>query len=404
MSKAALSVEEALAHILKGAEPTKAESVALTEAAGRTLAEPLNATLTQPPFDAAAMDGYAVRAEDVATLPASLQVIGEAAAGHPFSNSVSAGEAVRIFTGAAVPTGADAIVIQENTERDGSTVRVVDGNPDPTHIRPSGGDFQKDQTVMAPGTELEARHIALAAAMGHPTVRAYRKPVVAILATGDELVEPGTRPGDGQIVASNSYAIAAMAASAGGKPHLIGIARDTPESLAAKISEAESADILVTIGGASTGDHDLVAPALKAAGFEMDFWKIAMRPGKPLMFAQRSGQRAIGLPGNPVSSIICAKVFIEPLIAAMCGLPSTRQQTKTARLTAPLGPNGPRQHYMRATIEAAPNGHGSVVHPAQNQDSSLLTVLAQSNALLIRPPHQPPLKKGDKVTVMPIDF
>ncbi len=404
MTKAPLSVEDALAQILSGAEPVGTEAVPLSEAAGRTLAEPLVATLTQPPFDATAMDGYAVRLADVEKLPAELAVIGEAAAGHPFSGDVAPGQAVRIFTGAPLPKGADAIVIQENTQANGSTVRVVDVSPDPSHIRPSGGDFKSGEAVLAAGIKLEARHIGLAAAMGHPSVVVYRKPLVAILSTGDELVEPGTTPAAGQIVSSNGFALAAMIAAAGGQPHLLGIARDTAESLAEKIDEAKDADILVTIGGASVGDHDLVAPALKTAGFEMDFWKIAMRPGKPLMQAKRPGQRAIGLPGNPVSSIVCTKVFIEPLVKAMCGQSGATSPTRTARLATPLGPNGPRQHYMRATVEPAPDGHGLIAKPAENQDSSLLTILAQSNALLIRAPNQPALEKGDKVTVMQIDF
>lgn len=401
---APLSVEDAISRVLAGATPTPKEDVKLTESAGRTLATPLVAKLTQPPFDATAMDGYAVRAEDVATLPATLEIIGEAAAGHPFSGTLSKYQAVRIFTGAPLPQGADAIVIQENTTRKGNAVRIVEGTPEPAHIRPAGCDFKAGDGALEDGTKLEARHIALAAAMGHDTLPVHRKPSVAILATGDELVEPGTTPGEGQIVASNAYAIAAMVSAAGGEPRLLGIARDTKESLQQKITAAKDADILITIGGASVGDHDLVAPALKDAGFEMDFWKIAMRPGKPLTFAQRNDQRAIGLPGNPVSSIICTKIFVEPLITLMCGRATDRPATQTAQLAAPLGPNGPRQHYMRATLETASDGNGLIVHALENQDSSLLSILARSNALLIRPPHQDALKTGDLVTVMPIDF
>ncbi|MBU1212037.1 MAG: molybdopterin molybdotransferase MoeA [Alphaproteobacteria bacterium] len=407
MSNPALSVDEALARILDGVRPTQNESVALLEAAGRTLAEPLNAKLTQPPFHASAMDGYAVRAADVATLPARLTLTGEAAAGHPFSGlPLRPGETVRIFTGAPLPQGSDAIVIQENTEREADgTVIVVDGTPDPGHVRAAGGDFVTGATTIEAGTRLMPRHIALAAAMGHAALPTRRKPVVAILATGDELVTPGITPGPGQIVASNSYAIAAMVTRAGGEARLLGIARDTLDSLKSHLDQAADADVLITIGGASVGDHDLVSQALEANGFELDFWKIAMRPGKPLMFAQaKSGQRAIGVPGNPVSSIICTAIFVIPLIEALSGAIRSAAPTHTeARLTTPLEKNGPRQHYMRAELTLAADGTPTVT-PASSQDSALLTILARANALIVRPPYAPPLAEGDKVTVRTIDF
>lgn len=404
MSASPLSVAEALAHILDGAEPTGREAVSLLEAIGRTLAEPLPARLTQPPFNASAMDGYAVRTVDVEQLPAELKVIGEVAAGHPFNRRVDRGEAVRIFTGAPLPEGTDAVVIQENATRTGETVSIAEGRPDPAHVRPSGGDFAEGATVIDAGTLLEPRHIALAAAMGHDSVCVHRKPVVAILATGDELVEPGIRPGPGQIVASNGYALAAMVARAGGEARLLGIARDTLGSLEEKLSLAADADVLLTIGGASVGEHDLVGKALTEAGFTRDFWKIAMRPGKPLMFATRPGQRAVGVPGNPVSAIICTAIFVQPLVAALSG----RKQSGSvplleARLAEGLERNGPRQHYMRAHLLRLEDG-SHVVKPAQSQDSSLLSVLAGSNALIVRPPRAPALTKGEKVTVRPIDF
>ncbi|MCH9807476.1 MAG: molybdopterin molybdotransferase MoeA [Alphaproteobacteria bacterium] len=403
MKTPALSVEEAIAHILAGAKPTTSEPVGLLDAVDRTLAEPLVAKLTQPPFDASAMDGYAVRADDVDTRPATLEIIGEAAAGHPFPGKVATGQAVRIFTGAPLPEGADAIVIQENTNRQGDRVTITEGTPDPAHIRPSGGDFASGTVMIEAGTALQPRHIALAAAMGHAELSVHRKPVVAILATGDELVEPGTAPGPGQIVASNSYAIAAMLTRAGADARLLGIASDTMESLAASLGQARDADVLITIGGASVGDHDLVSPALSKAGFDLDFWKIAMRPGKPLMFAKKPGQRAIGVPGNPVSSIICTAIFVLPLIAALSGRSLDAAATLQAPLTWPVGPNGPRQHYMRATLDHLENGQLQVT-PASNQDSSLLSVLAYSNALIIREPHAPALSAGRNVTVLPIDF
>ncbi len=400
--KSALTVDEALASILADTEPTPGEEVGLLEASNRTLAEPLTAQLTQPPFDASAMDGYAVRKDDVTNLPATLDVIGDSAAGHPFAGTIAPGQTVRIFTGAPMPVGSDAVVIQENTERNGNTVRITGGSPDPGHVRPSGGDFSEGQQVISAGTQLLPRHIALSASMGHCKLTVHRKPIVAILATGDELVEPGTTPGPGQIVASNSYALAAMVESAGGSPHLLGIASDTLEDLQHKLEQAADADVVVTIGGASVGDHDLVGKALTNSGFELDFWKIAMRPGKPLMFAQRLPQRAIGVPGNPVSAIVCAHIFVLPLIASLSGRRPHDTNTLEARLTAPLERNGPRLHYMRASL--ARTADGEVVTPAESQDSSLLSILARSNALIVRPPGAAALGAGEKVTVLPIGF
>ena len=276
---AALTVAEALARILADVAPTAAETVAIEAADGRVLAGAVVARLTQPPFDASAMDGYAVRAADVARLPARLAVIGEAAAGHPFAGTIGAGQAARIFTGAPVPTGADAIVIQENAASDGADVIVRDGTTDLDHIRRAGSDFRAGTQLLTSGRRLRARELTLAAAAGAGEVAVRGRPRVAILATGDELVLPGATPGPGQIVASNHLGVAALAAGAGARPEFLGIARDTPASLAEHIARAEAADILVTIGGASVGDHDLVAPALQAAGMELAFWKIAMRPG-----------------------------------------------------------------------------------------------------------------------------
>ena len=320
----ALSVDEALDRILDGVAPTPAEPVAIEAAHRRTLAEPLAALLTQPPFDASAMDGYAVRAADVAKLPATLAVIGEAAAGHPFSGSVAAGQAVRIFTGAPLPAGADAIVIQENTQRDGAKVTVREGSIDTGHVRPRGFDFREGETLLAAGRRLGPREVALAAAMGHGTLPVRRRPRVAILSTGDELVPPGQRPGPGQIVSSNHLGVAALAEAAGAEATLLGIARDTRESLDAYFAKAQDADIIVTIGGASVGDHDLVGPVLEARGMALSFWKIAMRPGKPLMFGRLGQARVLGLPGNPVSSLVCTRVFLVPLIRALLGMPAAR--------------------------------------------------------------------------------
>jgi molybdopterin molybdotransferase len=400
---ALLSVEEALRRILDGAQPTSAEPIAIEAAHRRVLAEPLSALLTQPPFDASAMDGYAVRVADLAELPVALTVIGEAAAGHPFDGTVGKGEAVRIFTGAPVPQGADGIVIQENADRDGAKVIVRQGTVDTGHIRTRGFDFREGETLLEAGRRLGPREVSLAAAMGHGQVMARRRPRVAILSTGDELVEPGTVPGRGQIVASNHLGIAALVEAAGATPQLLGIARDTRADLEARLSQADGADVIVTIGGASVGDHDLVAPVLQARGMSLAFWKIAMRPGKPLMFGHLGSSRVLGLPGNPVSSLICGRIFLVPLIRALLGQ-SARQETPVqARLDVALPANGPRQHYMRAVSRTGPDGM-PIVTPVRSQDSSLLAPLAQADCLLIRSPGAPEAPVGALVPILPLDL
>jgi molybdopterin molybdotransferase len=400
---ALLSVDDALARILDGAQTIGHERVPLINAAHRILAEDVRATLTQPPFDASAMDGYAVRSADVATLPAKLALIGEARAGEGFPGSVGAGQCARIFTGAPVPSGADAIVIQENTEANGGSVTVLDGSPDPAHIRPRGGDFAEGQVLLSPGRVLDARAVLLAAAMGHGTLAVRKKPVIAVLATGDELVEPGRTPGPDQIVSSNPYGLAAMIAAAGAEPRLLGIAGDTRAALEEKIAAAAEADVLVTTGGASVGDHDLVGPVLKSRGMALDFWKIAMRPGKPMLFGKLGTQRVLGLPGNPVSALVCGRVFLIPLIDRLLGRESSPSAPIRARLTAALERNGPRQHYMRAVTARDASG-ALTVTPQSSQDSSLMSPLAASNALIVRVVDAPALAAGDEVDVLPMDF
>lgn len=400
----ALTVAEALARIVDGVTPTEAETVPLEHAAGRVLAAPVAATLTQPPFNASAMDGYAVRAGDVATLPATLEVIGESAAGHGFGKHVDVGQAVRIFTGAPVPTGADAIIIQENTTRDGDRVTVTGGTPDPNHIRPRGLDFADGATLLNTGDTLNARTMTLAAAMGHANLSVRRKPRIAIIATGDELVMPGQPVGPDSIVCSNPFGIAAMANAAGGEARFIGIAGDTKDSLRAAIQKAHSDDILITIGGASVGDHDLVAPALEAEGMALDFWRIKMRPGKPLLFGRLSAQRILGLPGNPTSSLICARIFLLPLIAALLGRnPFAQSEGEPARLAEALPANGPRAHYMRGVIRDAATSPPTVA-ALPNQDSSMLTPLAEAQCLIIRESHAPQADANDKVVMLKLDF
>ncbi|OYW53556.1 MAG: molybdopterin molybdenumtransferase MoeA [Hyphomicrobium sp. 32-62-53] len=397
-----LSVDDALARILDGVEVTDSARVPLAQAARRVLAEKVAATLTQPPFDASAMDGYAVRAADLARVPAVLFLVGEARAGQSFGGSVGAGQCARIFTGAPLPAGADTVVIQENTQSDGGAVTVLTAPDAGANIRPRGGDFAQGEVLLAPGRVLDARAILLAAAMGHGTLAVRRRPVVAILATGDELVEPGQTPGPDQIVSSNPYGLAAMVAAAGGEPRLLGIAGDTRAALQEKIAAAGNADVLVTIGGASVGDHDLVGPVLQARGMALDFWKIAMRPGKPMLFGRMGAQRVLGLPGNPVSAMICARVFLVPLIEKMVGCAKS-EALQRARLTQPMKANGDRLHYMRAIIERDASG-GLTVTPQASQDSSLTSVLAASNALIVAAINAPALPAGAEVEVLPLDF
>jgi molybdopterin molybdotransferase len=399
---AALTVEQALAQILSGVMPTATETVTIDDALGRTLAAPLVAMLTQPPFHASAMDGYAVRLADIAIGATSLRVIGEAAAGHPFVGTLGPRDAVRIFTGAPLPDGGDAVVIQEDCTRTGDTVSLDAAIPNAAHVRPRGSDFNTGDVLLAAGRTLGPRELALAACMGHGDVAVRTRPRVAIIATGDELVLPGQTPGPGQIVCSNHLGIRALCTRAGARADFLGIARDTPDSLDAHFARADGYDVVITIGGASVGDHDLVAPRLKARGIQLDFWKIAMRPGKPLMFARHGAQRYIGLPGNPVSSLICTRLFIVPLIRAMLGT-SDAQDVTDANITTALDANGPRAHYMRATVATGRDGRKSVT-AARSQDSSQLSVLAEANALIIRPIGAEAEPVDATVPIMMLDF
>ncbi len=400
----ALTVDAALHHILDGVTPHPVEQVALEDAHGRVLGEDLSATLTQPPFDASAMDGYAVHAADVTHIPVTLQVIGEAAAGHGFSGQVQSGQAVRIFTGAPVPNGADAIVIQENTTRDGDQVTVTDGQPDTGHIRRKGLDFSQNDVLLKAGQTLNARTITLAAAMGHATLPVRRKPRVAIIATGDELVLPGTPVGPDTIVCSNPFGLLGLIANAGGDGTFLGIARDTREDLQSAIRRAHDFDVLVTIGGASVGDHDLVAPALEAEGMSLAFWKIAMRPGKPLLCGRVHDQRVLGLPGNPTSSLICGRIFLVPLIKALLGKnPADATAGTPAQLAQALPANGPRAHYMRAVITDATTTPPTVA-ALEDQDSSMLTPLAEADCLIVRDINAPAANVNDTIVMLKLDF
>jgi molybdopterin molybdotransferase len=396
-----ISVDEALARLLDGVAPLDAETVSLDAANGRILAADLAATRTQPPFPASAMDGYAVRAEDIASVPATLRVIGEAPAGHGFAGTLGPGEAVRIFTGAPVPDGADTILVQENATRDGDTVTAQESAGKGRFVRPAGLDFAKGEVLLRAGERLGFRELALAAAMNHAQLPVRRRPKVAILATGDELVEPGTEPGPDQIIASNHAGVAALVADCGGEPLQLGIAPDERAAIAQRIAAARTAgaDVLVTLGGASVGDHDLVQEMLGAAGMDLAFWRIAMRPGKPLMAGRIDGMRVLGLPGNPVSSLVCSLLFLRPLIETLLGRPATRRDRERLPLARDIGGNDRREDYLRAAILRAEDG-SETVQPFDRQDSSMLATLARADALVVRPPHAGPLAAGARVPVL----
>lgn len=392
-----ISVEEALARVLALSAALPPESVPLRSAAGRVLAEPVAARLTQPPFSASAMDGYAIRDADHVN-GASLTVIGEAGAGHAFAGALAPGQAVRIFTGAPVPDGADRVVLQEDVTREGDRITLTGSLESGTNIRPAGQDFREGDLLSAP-RRLRPADLALIASMNHPTVSVARKPVVAFLATGDELVMPGETPRPDQIVASNSFALAALAEAAGAEARLLPIARDNDTALRYAFGLAEGADVIVTIGGASVGDHDLVGKIATELGLERAFWKIAMRPGKPLMAGRLGRAVMLGLPGNPVSAIVCAHLFLLPLLTQMQGLVG-RHETRMARLGAPVDANGPRTHYMRARLEP---GEGlPTLTPFDRQDSALLSILSEADALLIRPIGDGPLPAGSLVSYLPL--
>jgi len=394
-----ITVSEAQTLCLALVRPLGAENVPLTQAAGRVLAADVIAGRAQPPFAASAMDGYAVRSQDCQP-GAVLRVVGEAAAGHAWHGQVGAGEALRIFTGAPVPDGADRVVIQEDVHRTGDRITLGDKLDTSTNIRPQGADFAADYTLTAP-RRLNASELALLAAMnaGHVPVR--RKPEVAIIATGDELVMPGEDPRVDQIIASNLFALKAMVESVGGHVRLLPIARDTEASLLTVYEMAMGADLIVTIGGASVGDHDLVAQVAGRFGLKQSFYKIAMRPGKPLIAgAFADGTPYLGLPGNPVSAIVCGHLFLLPMLRAMLGLSDVLPPIMHATLTRGVDGNGPRAHYMRARLTDGSSGRE--VTAFDRQDSSLLTVLSEANALLIRPPHDGPRGTGDVVKVLPL--
>jgi molybdopterin molybdotransferase len=399
---ALLPVADALAQVLQGVKPLPAERVALSDAEGRVLAEDLSARRTQPPEDVSAMDGYAVRAEDV-TAAARLKLIGEVAAGRPFGGTVGKGEAARIFTGGVLPAGSDTVVIQENTAREGDTVIVNASATRGRNVRPAGLDFRKGDVRLNAGRRLTGRDVALAAAMNHAALPVHRRPNIAVVATGDELVAPGTEPGPGQIVYSNVFALAAVARREGAEVIDLGILPDRLDETVAGVRRArdQGCDVLVTAGGASVGDYDLVQPALAAEGLALSFWKIAMRPGKPMLSGQLGAMRVLGLPGNPVSAYVCAVLFLAPLIRRLSGRSDVAHPTGSAVLGRDVRENDERQDYLRATL--ARRGDQWVATPFPVQDSSMLVPLAAADCLVIREPHAPAAAAGSPCEFVKLD-
>ncbi len=388
-----IPVDEALARLLEGATPLDAEIVAFDRAGGRILAEAIVAARTHPPFAASAMDGYAVRAGDVAKIPVRLRVIGESAAGRRFNGMIGPGQAARIFTGAPLPDGADAILIQEDAERTGNTVTALRPVAVGQHLRPRGLDFRQGDVLLEPGRLIDAAALALMGAADATAIPVVRRPLVSIVATGNELVEPGHARSDDQIVGSNTYGIARIVQEAGGEAVNRGIVGDDEHAIGAVIDQAIDArsDIVVVLGGASVGDYDLTAKVFVQKGVELAFSKVAMRPGRPMMAGRLGRTHLLGIPGNPVSALVCAHLFLRPLIACLLGA-ETPADMMTARLVNPLPANGPRQDYMRAVAHT--DSSGTLVDALPVQDSSMLKSLATANALIVRPPHAGPAPAG----------
>jgi molybdopterin molybdotransferase len=395
-----ISVEEALSRLLAPLETLPLEQISIVDAIGRVLAEDLAARRTQPPFAVSAMDGYAVRSEDLAAVPVELRIVAEVPAGAGFGGHVGPGEAARIFTGAPMPAGTDTIVIQEDTERDGDRVRVLEGAARGRYVRREGLDFGEGDVLLRAGRRLTARDIGLAAAMNRPWLFVHRRPRVGILSTGDEIVMPGDPIGPHQIVSSNSLALAAFVAACGGIPVSVGNAPDDPAALRQVAAATRGVDLLVTTGGASVGEHDLVRDVLGADGLELDFWQIAMRPGKPLMVGRYRGTPMVGLPGNPVSTLVCALLFLRPALDRLSGAVSPEESAPTARLGTALPKNDRRQDYLRSRLARAADGTLEVF-PFEVQDSSMMRLLSAADCLVIRPPQAPAIAAGATVPIVP---
>jgi molybdopterin molybdotransferase len=402
---APLSVADALALVLADAAPLPAEPAALVDACGRVLAADLTALRTQPPADVSAMDGYAVRAADVATVPARLTVVGEVAAGRPFDREIGPGEAARIFTGGVMPRGADTVVIQEVTSRDGDVVAIKRPETKGRNVRPEGLDFKAGATLLAKGRRLTARDIALAGAMNHATVPVHRRPRMAVLATGDELVAPGTPPAPSEIVSSNGLTLMAIGNREGAETLDLGVAPDRLDATIAAVRRARAAgvDVLVTTGGASVGDYDFVQRAFAAEGVALSFWKVALRPGRPLMHGRLGDMQVLGLPGNPVSSFVGAALFLVPLLRRLAGCADLSLAVERAVLGCALPANDERADYLRATLATAPDG-AIVATPFAKQDSSMLAPLARADCLVIREPFAPAAEPGSPCIILNLQF
>ncbi len=396
-----ISVDEARAKILKDIRPVGTEVIALSHASGRVMANDAISRRTQPPSDMSAMDGFAVKAADIVTTPVDLKIIGEVPAGGGLNIEVKAGEAVRIFTGAPLPRGTDTIVIQEDTEFTEETVTIKEGSAKGTYVRPAGLDFREGDVGLSAPKILAPRDIGLLASMNIPWVTVRRKPRIALLSTGDELVRPGEPLGTNQIISSNSLLVASIIEAAGGEALDLGIAKDNAESLREKVQDAKSADMLITLGGASVGDHDLIQPVLGKEGLSVDFWRIAMRPGKPLIFGSFAGIPMLGMPGNPVSSMICSYLFLIPALDVLRGLPPRHPPRQKAVLGHDLKQNDRREDYMRAQIIGEENGL-PLVQLFSKQDSSMLSPLSSADCLIVRAPFAEALVKGAEVEMIPL--
>ncbi len=400
MAAPLISVEEALLRVLDGVSPLAAEEVPIDAAHGRVLAATLASRRTQPPADLSSMDGYAVLAADITEVPARLRVVGESAAGRPFQGMLKSGEAVRIFTGAVMPPGGDQVVPQENVGREGDEI-TINTPPKGKFVRRQGFDFKAGQVMLEAGRRLNARDIGLAAAMDHAKIMVARKPRVAIIATGDELVEPGGGDAPDKIVASNPVALAALIRQEGGEPVTLGIVPDRLDAIGGAIRSARNLDIdvLVTLGGASVGDHDLIAPALTQEGINIAFHRMAMRPGRPMLLGLADDVRVIGLPGNPVSAFVCAFLFLVPLLRKLQGRSDALPQTESAILGRAVDANDHRQDFLRAKFTRRGDGQ-LVATPFKLQDSSMQAVLHAADGLIVRPPHAAAAPEGSACDVL----